>query len=94
MKNVLEFSGFLTLTVDMKEFLSHQLDSLDPEIVLNQLWIVDHTGTLLFQSRHPEMVVRNIHQKDGSCDRCHLRLGAAADAADRLLRTRVQRQGI
>jgi PAS domain S-box-containing protein len=66
------FAGLLAFTLDMKEFLANQLVSLDPKMNLDQVWIMDKDGTLLFQPDHPEMVFRNIYQKEGSCRSCHL----------------------
>jgi PAS domain S-box-containing protein len=65
------FIGALSFTLDMKGFLAAQLGSSDPEIPLDQIWIMDKDGTLLFQRGHPEMVFRNIHQKDEGCLSCH-----------------------
>lgn len=66
------FGGVLTFTLDMKTFLANQLRSADPKIDLNQVWIVDRNGTLLFEPDHPEMVFRNIYQREGSCRSCHI----------------------
>jgi len=66
-----KFVGVLTFTLDMKEFLANQLGSIDPQLDLNQVWIIDKDGTLLFQPDHPEMVSRNIYQEQGSCRSCH-----------------------
>jgi PAS domain S-box-containing protein len=66
------FAGVLTFTLDMKEFLANQLVSLDPKMNLDQVWIMDKDGTLLFQPDHPEMVFRNIYQREGNCHSCHL----------------------
>jgi signal transduction histidine kinase len=67
-----KFVGVLTFTLDMKEFLANQLGSIDPQLDLNQVWIIDKDGTLLFQPDHPEMVSRNIYQEQGSCRSCHI----------------------
>ena len=56
----------------MKEFLADQLGSADPKMNLDQVWIMDKDGTLLFQPEHPEMVFRNIYQREGSCRSCHI----------------------
>lgn len=66
------FRGVLTFTLNMKEFLVDQLGSADPKMNLDQVWIMDKDGTLLFNPDHPEMVFRNIYQKGGSCRSCHL----------------------
>ena len=67
-----KFRGALTFTLNMKEFLVDQLGSADPKLNLDQVWIMDKDGTLLFEPDHPEMVFRNIYQKGGSCRSCHL----------------------
>ena len=67
-----KFKGALAFTLDMREFLANQLGSVDPKMNLDQVWIMDGDGTLLFQPDHPEMVFRNIHNKEGSCRSCHL----------------------
>lgn len=78
-----KFLGVLTFTVDMKEFLSHQLDSVDPDMHLDQVWIMNNDGALLFQSKHQEkhseMVFRSIRRRDGDCDRCHLSFSYAEE---------------
>jgi len=65
------FRGVLTFTLNMKEFLADQLGSADPKMKLDQVWIMDKDGTLLFEPDHPEMVFRNIYQKGTSCRSCH-----------------------
>jgi len=66
-----KFLGFMTFTLDMKGFLANQVGFEDPPMNLDQIWIVDKNGTLLFQPDHPEMVSRNIYQVEGSCPQCH-----------------------
>jgi len=66
-----KFVGVLACTLDMREFLANQLATADPKMNLDQVWIMDKNGTLLFQPDHPEMVFRNIYQKAGSCRLCH-----------------------
>jgi signal transduction histidine kinase len=66
-----KFLGVLTFTLDMKGFLANQVGFKDPPMNLDQIWIVDKNGTLLFQPDHPQMVSRNIYQSDGNCEQCH-----------------------
>jgi len=66
-----KFLGVLTFTLDMKGFLANQVGFKDPPMNLDQIWIVDKNGTLLFQPDHPEMVSRNIYQSEGNCEQCH-----------------------
>ena len=66
-----KFLGVLTFTLDMKGFLANQVGFKDPPMNLDQIWIVDKNGTLLFQPDHPEMVFRNIYQSEGNCEQCH-----------------------
>ena len=63
--------GVLAFTLDMKGFLANQVGFEDPPMNLDQIWIVDRNGTLLFQPDHPEMVSRNIYQSEGNCEQCH-----------------------
>jgi signal transduction histidine kinase len=65
------FLGILTFTLDMKGFLANQVGFEDPPKNLDQIWIVDKNGTLIFQPDHPEMVFRNIYQSEGNCQQCH-----------------------
>lgn len=66
-----KFVGVLSVMVDLKEFLSAQLSMADPKKSLHELRIMDKGGTLIFHSLHPEMILRNIAQRDESCNRCH-----------------------
>ena len=63
--------GVLMFALDMKGFLANQIGFEDPPMNLDQIWIVDKNGTLLFQPDHPEMVSRNIYQSEGNCQQCH-----------------------
>ncbi|MFQ6094007.1 MAG: PAS domain S-box protein, partial [bacterium] len=65
------FVGLLTLTVDLEELLMEQLAFVNTKMKLCQAWIMDRDGTLLFQSEHPEMALRNIYQRDEECNQCH-----------------------
>ncbi len=73
------FVGVLTFTIDMKAFLVNQLGSAEPKMNLDQVWIMDKEGTLLFQRQHPEMVFRNIYKREQSCNRCHVSFDYAED---------------
>ena len=81
------FAGVLSFTLDMKEFLTAQLGSAAPEVPLDQIWIIDKEGTLLFQPDHPDMVFRSIYQKEVSCRSCH----TSFDYVEEML---VRKQGI
>jgi hypothetical protein len=81
------FAGILSLTVDAGELLAEHLPLVDPMVQLHQVWIMDRKGTLLFQSKHPEMGLRNIYQTGESCHQCHV----SFDYAERMLN---QKQGI
>ncbi len=70
------FAGVLTLTLNVKEFLATQLGDEGVGINLDQIWIMDADGTLLFQPRHPDMVFRNIHGKESTCRSCHISFGS------------------
>jgi PAS domain S-box-containing protein len=78
-----KFVGVLAFTLDMKEFLLDQLSSVDPKSNLDQVWIMDKDGTLLFQRQHPEMVSRNIYQRKDRCYQCHGSLNYAEEILKR-----------
>ncbi len=77
------FAGVLAFTLDMKEFLANQLGSVDPQMNLNQVWIMGKDGTLFFQPDHPEMQFRNIFHRDGDCRSCHVTFSYAEDILGR-----------
>ncbi len=78
------FVGILSLTVDLEELLAEHLSFVDPMMQLHQVWIMDREGTLLFQSKHPEMALRNIYQyqREESCHQCHV----SFDYAERMVK--------
>jgi PAS domain S-box-containing protein len=78
------YAGLLALTVNLTKFLEDRLGLVDPELNLHQVWILDKDGTLLLQSEHPEMVLKNVHQKGASCDQCHF----SFDYVEKVLRER------
>jgi signal transduction histidine kinase len=75
-----KFAGFISLTLDLKEFLTHELK--EEGVGLHQMWIIDQQGNLLFHSEHPEMTMRNIRQREGSCNPCHI----SFDYTERILK--------
>jgi PAS domain S-box-containing protein len=77
------FLGALTFTLDLKEFLTDQLSSADPRLTLDQVWIIDQNGTLLFHREHPEMMSWNIYQREGNCRQCHASFGYAEEVLRR-----------
>ena len=68
------FAGILLLTVDLEKMLADWTLVSTPTKELHSLriWVVDVDGTLLLQSEHPEMVLGNIREKNGECNRCHV----------------------
>jgi PAS domain S-box-containing protein len=77
-----KFNGVLSFKLDLKEFLTHELR--DSKTNLHQVWIMEKDGRLLFHSEHPEMVLRNIYQRDESCNHCH----TSFDYAKKILKER------
>ena len=88
--NEARFAGVLSFTLDMKEFLAAQLGSVAAGVSLDQIWIVDKDGTLLFQPDHPDMVFRNIYQRERSCRACH----ASFDYVEEMLVKKAGRNGL
>ena len=65
------FIGALSMTIDLGEGLAKQLTVEGSRATLHNVWVMNEDGTLLFQSEHPEMVLRNINQEDRTCNQCH-----------------------
>jgi PAS domain-containing protein len=83
-KTIRKFVGALLLMIDFEEFLSRQTESFDSERGLHQVWVMDEDGTLLYQSHHKEMVLRNIYQRDKGCNTCH----TSFDYVEKILKER------
>jgi PAS domain S-box-containing protein len=79
------FVGALSSTIDLKAFFSDELR--DPETKLRQAWIIDSHGNVLLHSEHPEMVSRNVSDRNESCSQCHL----SFDYVDTILK---RKQGV
>ncbi len=67
-----KFVGVVTATIDLKELLAEFLPLVSPFAGKEHAWILDSNGNVLFQSAHPEMVMKNIHQPDETCIQCHI----------------------
>ncbi len=67
-----KFVGIVTETIDLEEVLAAFLPIASPYAAKENVWIMDRDGTLLFQSEHPEMVLRNIRLQDKTCFKCHV----------------------
>ncbi|MHB9097270.1 MAG: PAS domain S-box protein, partial [Syntrophales bacterium] len=70
-----KFAGTLMFTVDMGGMLAERSLLFTPLMKFHKLWITDKDGTVLLQSEHPEMVMRNIREKDEACNQCHASFG-------------------
>ncbi|MCX5822015.1 MAG: GAF domain-containing protein, partial [Deltaproteobacteria bacterium] len=69
-----KFAGALMFKVDLEGMLAERSLLFSPLMKLHKLWIMDKDGTLLLQSEHPEMVMKNIREKDETCNQCHASL--------------------
>lgn len=67
-----KFAGALMFKVDLEGMLADRSLLFTPLMKLHKLWIMDKDGTVLLQSEHPEMLMRNIREKDETCHQCHL----------------------
>ena len=67
-----KFVGIVTATIDLEEVLAAFLPVASPYAKKENVWIMNRDGTVLFQSEHPEMVLRNIQQRDETCMQCHI----------------------
>ncbi len=81
-----KFVGILSLKADLEKLLAEHLLFIRPKIRLHQVWLMDREGTLLFQSEHPEMGLRDIYHRDHTCHQCHI----SFDYAERMV---IERQG-
>ena len=77
------FTGMVSLSVDLEEMLAKRALLSASTMKLHKLWIMDKDGTLLLQSEHPEMAMRNIRERDDTCNRCHV----SFDYAEKMLTT-------
>jgi len=66
-----KFAGALMFKVDLEGMLAERSLLFTPLMKLHRLWIMDKDGTVLLQSEHPEMLMRSIREKDGTCNQCH-----------------------
>jgi PAS domain S-box-containing protein len=66
-----KFVGMVTETIVLEEVLSILLPMVSPFTKIEHAWILDKHGTVLFQSQHPPMVMKNINQQDETCLQCH-----------------------
>jgi diguanylate cyclase (GGDEF)-like protein/PAS domain S-box-containing protein len=66
-----KFAGALMFKVDLEGMLAERSLLFTPVMKLHLLWIMDKDGTVLLQSEHPEMLMRNIREKDETCNQCH-----------------------
>jgi PAS domain S-box-containing protein len=68
----LEFVGVLTFAIDLEEVVAAALPAVSSDSTKERVWIMDTSGTVLFQLEHPDMVLRNIHRRDETCLQCHV----------------------
>ena len=66
------FVGVLTYTIDLQEVIAALLPLVIPNVAKAHVWIMDTSGTVLFQSEHPEMVLNSIRKLDETCIQCHV----------------------
>jgi PAS domain S-box-containing protein len=65
-----KFLGMVTYTLSLTELITHD-PGTQSILTKYELWIVDTSGTLLYQSKHPEMITRNIKERPEECRACH-----------------------
>lgn len=79
-----KFAGVLMFTIALEKMVAQRSLLYSPAKKLHNLWIMDKDGTLLVQSEHPEMVMKNIREEDETCNQCH----ASFDYLEKTLRER------
>lgn len=67
-----KFSGILLLTVDLGKMMAERTLLSRPVKNTLWIWVMDEDGTVLLQSEHPSMAIRNIRGKTPECNRCHV----------------------
>jgi len=70
-KPTYKFAGIVTSTIDLEEVISAFLPLVSPYANHEHVYIMDTSGTLLFNPEHPEMVLRNIFLHGETCFKCH-----------------------
>lgn len=66
-----ELLGIVTTTLNFKELLSSFFTLLEGHSVVENFFILDRDGTLIFSYHHPEMVLRNVNSHNNICYSCH-----------------------
>lgn len=76
------FAGALTVSIDLQELLNNLLAQVNSpssqknqklrNAELNQAWLIDNDGRLIYSSHHPEMLLQNVHDTDATCQQCHV----------------------
>ncbi|MEW6499623.1 MAG: cache domain-containing protein, partial [Cyanobacteriota bacterium] len=64
------FIGMVTYTIKLAQLLRYE-PGVEVIQANQNLWIIDSSGTLLFQSQHSEMVMKNFRKKGEACRQCH-----------------------
>jgi PAS domain S-box-containing protein len=65
-------SGLLVMTINLESALVEHLAVLSPKSAVHRVWVMDHEGTILLQSEHPEMTRENIFRVQPVCLQCHV----------------------
>ena len=66
-----KFIGIAALKIDLNEVITELLPIVCPDSSNVHVFILDKSGSLLFHSTHPEMILNNINKQDNNCFYCH-----------------------
>ncbi|HBB16838.1 MAG TPA: hypothetical protein DCZ97_07500 [Syntrophus sp. (in: bacteria)] len=66
-----KFAGALMFKVDLEGMLAERSLLFTSVMKSQSLWIMDRDGTVMLQSEHPEMFMKNVREKDETCHQCH-----------------------
>jgi len=66
-----KYAGVLSSTIDLGQFLASELKLIDPDMNLQQIWMMDRDGSLLFQTEHHKILGQPLDPVNKECNSCH-----------------------
>ena len=66
-----KFAGIVTSTIELNELIPELLTSVIPDTSNFNAFILDANGTMLLNTKHPDMDFRNANFPDKTCFNCH-----------------------
>jgi signal transduction histidine kinase len=66
-----KYAGALFMTTDLGQFLANELKVIDPDMDLQQIWMMEGDGSLLFQNEHHKTLGQPLDSVEKGCNFCH-----------------------